>query len=346
MAANPILPLELQREIFELTAVLHPRCMPALLRVARRVKIWIEPLLYRVLCIRVSSSQFSPCQLSANQFRTLMTTKSADFFQEHVRHIRFAGYCIPQDIIEILAVCTNVVDICMWDPPYTPSLLPHLRALALRRLSTVLNPLFPAPGPGIDSADPLFSRMTHLQVYDEPHISWDRWNGLALLPQLTHLVFEDMLVPTSFCQHLLATCKSLQVLVLLCSTNAHLESCAQDRAELADDPRLVLLAISNIHTDWEAGARRGEDIWTRAEALIKQRRAGETDSESVCWLGPFLTMCTRLVGCCRFVNIVAHSLASDYTPNELIRVLYSTWYVHAELRAGHGKMPVKIIVKT
>jgi hypothetical protein len=40
LADSPAFPLELEREIFETTALLHPTEIPTLLRVARRVLIW------------------------------------------------------------------------------------------------------------------------------------------------------------------------------------------------------------------------------------------------------------------------------------------------------------------
>lgn len=38
---NPVFPPELEQEIFETTALMHPREIPTLLRVARRVLIWL-----------------------------------------------------------------------------------------------------------------------------------------------------------------------------------------------------------------------------------------------------------------------------------------------------------------
>ncbi|KAJ6546090.1 hypothetical protein DFH09DRAFT_1367520 [Mycena vulgaris] len=47
----PRLPMELERYIFELVAHFHPEMTPSLLRVAHRVHLWIEPLLYTVLAL-------------------------------------------------------------------------------------------------------------------------------------------------------------------------------------------------------------------------------------------------------------------------------------------------------
>ncbi|KAJ6550049.1 hypothetical protein B0H19DRAFT_1160293 [Mycena capillaripes] len=48
---DAILPPELERLIFEIAALESPKSMPALILVARRVQIWIEPLLYGVLAL-------------------------------------------------------------------------------------------------------------------------------------------------------------------------------------------------------------------------------------------------------------------------------------------------------
>jgi hypothetical protein len=37
---NPFLPADLEREIFELAALIHPSTIPGLLRVAHRVLVW------------------------------------------------------------------------------------------------------------------------------------------------------------------------------------------------------------------------------------------------------------------------------------------------------------------
>ncbi|KAK7047058.1 hypothetical protein R3P38DRAFT_3176535 [Favolaschia claudopus] len=47
MSNSPCFPPELERYIFETAALFYPHTIPRLLPVARRVLIWIEPLLYR-----------------------------------------------------------------------------------------------------------------------------------------------------------------------------------------------------------------------------------------------------------------------------------------------------------
>jgi hypothetical protein len=40
MERDPVFPFELEREIFETTALMHPGSIPSLLRVARRILAW------------------------------------------------------------------------------------------------------------------------------------------------------------------------------------------------------------------------------------------------------------------------------------------------------------------
>ncbi|KAJ7048236.1 hypothetical protein C8F01DRAFT_1193550 [Mycena amicta] len=78
---EPRLPPELEREIFQTTALLHSA--PPLLRVARRVLIWVEPLLYRVLII---GGSIGIAQLNA------ASSKPPAFLARAVRCLKIAAH--------------------------------------------------------------------------------------------------------------------------------------------------------------------------------------------------------------------------------------------------------------
>jgi hypothetical protein len=40
MAPEPVFPFDLEREVFETTALMYPATIPTLLRVARRILTW------------------------------------------------------------------------------------------------------------------------------------------------------------------------------------------------------------------------------------------------------------------------------------------------------------------
>ncbi|KAJ7664499.1 hypothetical protein DFH06DRAFT_1324050 [Mycena polygramma] len=75
-----VFPPELEREAFETTALLYPGEIPTLLRVARCVLGWIEPLLYRVIHLASNDEPTARALLHA------MSTKPPSFFRT-VRHL-------------------------------------------------------------------------------------------------------------------------------------------------------------------------------------------------------------------------------------------------------------------
>ncbi|KAJ7463578.1 hypothetical protein FB451DRAFT_1264943 [Mycena latifolia] len=267
---TPALPPELEREIFEIAALLHAPSMPALLRVARRVKVWIEPMLYLVLSITRDTGR--PLQISLGAVHRVMDEKPAAFFH---RHLQFLNGFTADEIIDILSACKNTVNLDISGVARAPSLLPLLGQMPLQRLSANLPPPFPSPG-GIDFSHPLFSQITHLDV-SMFHMPWGTWaTGLALLPQLTHLSFHHPHPPHSACQHILQGCERLQVFVLLYRVQYYVALNLMAREQLATDPRFIMLSVESASDDWVVGARTGEDFWVRAEALLKEK-TGKTN---------------------------------------------------------------------
>ncbi|KAK7062466.1 hypothetical protein R3P38DRAFT_3167467 [Favolaschia claudopus] len=123
--SDPVFPVELEREIFEHTALMFPHSIPSLLRVARHVYIWIEPLLYRV--IRVGEH---PGAISA----LLNAAKAENLHNSSTKR------CITS--------------------------LSKRRDAPSRRLAGNFRGLFG----GIDFTQPIYSSLTHLDIFDG---GWD-----------------------------------------------------------------------------------------------------------------------------------------------------------------------------
>ncbi|KAJ7489094.1 hypothetical protein FB451DRAFT_682518 [Mycena latifolia] len=157
--SRPILPLELEREIFEITARLYPQMAPTLLRVAQRVLVWIEPIVYETLIVH--SNMLHPSLFLA------LESKPASFFHKNVRNLLLDLENHESSSIDrlnlLLSACTAVIDLALFDPH--PSMLPHLAAMKLQRLSVHLYSLFLSHE--IDFAgQPFFATITHLNVHD------------------------------------------------------------------------------------------------------------------------------------------------------------------------------------
>jgi len=138
--------------------------------------------------------------------------------------------------------------------------------LPLKQLYCTAEDVF-GPLPQIDFTHRVFATITHFEVFDDA-IEREIWSGLALLPSLTHLCFNYD-GPVDVWLDLLATCKSLRVLVVLDRSLAH--------SELAKDPRFVAMGCALETKDWRMGAHTGIDYWSRAEDFIAKRRSGELD---------------------------------------------------------------------
>ncbi|KAF8201865.1 hypothetical protein K438DRAFT_1932688 [Mycena galopus ATCC 62051] len=266
--AEPRFPVELEREIFELTARLHSKCIPALLLVAHRVKIWVTPILYRVVVVY---SYPLPVHLSFH-FSHFISAIQSQPISEHIRNLLIANDLkappSPSDLMYALASCSAVQNLAL---PYgvnlKPEHLPLLSAMPLRRLCISLT-----PRDAIDFFHSPFLHLTHLEIRDYiEHAPWAQWKGLALIPNLTHLAFLLEKFVAIF-EGALAACPRLQVLVYLYPRRLCI-----GLEQLAHDIRFVCIRAPNFVADWQIGASGGDDFWVRAKKFIVQRNSGEVD---------------------------------------------------------------------
>ncbi|KAJ7436802.1 hypothetical protein B0H11DRAFT_2109245 [Mycena galericulata] len=130
-ARVPSLPLEMEREIFETAALVHPGEIPTLLRVAHRVLVWIEPFLYKVIPASTHSL-------------TAIKSKPPRFLHNAVRHLLldFTATWSSEEGRDILKLCTGVVNFAVVAHLSKPVLLPILADMHVWRLSVCLEDLF------------------------------------------------------------------------------------------------------------------------------------------------------------------------------------------------------------
>ncbi|KAJ7123486.1 hypothetical protein C8R44DRAFT_875677 [Mycena epipterygia] len=263
-SVSPALPLELEREIFEICALLRPKGIPKLLLVAQRVKEWVEPLLYRTIVVEVEHSSRTPIFPHFTTTSLSSALESKNFHPDAARHLLL--YANARTYKDVLARCTGVEN--LWINDLT-DMAPLIAPLPLKHLYTNLLSLLRTLSPTYAC----FSRITHLEVMDD----WEEadseiWSGLSLLPQLTHFSFNSSyFVPSA--RELLEISKSLAVLVFLES--------GQDpspAAELSHDLRFVQMGFMDWFEDWKMGVHSGEDYWSRAENFIAKRRSGEINA--------------------------------------------------------------------
>ncbi|KAJ6476697.1 hypothetical protein C8R47DRAFT_657358 [Mycena vitilis] len=280
---SSVLPIDLEREIFEIAALSRPLGIPNLMLVAWRIKTWVEPLLYRTVVVWRSGRYASPPAAIAGHpifyrknLLPIIALKSPSFLKDSVRH--FLIHQIPDDDTEgqsILSLCTGIEN--LWIFEIYPHLLPLVNDLPLKRLHCGFYCLLALQR--LDFTRRLFSRLTHYEVIDYPsEADFEVWRGLALIPNLTHLAFNGLsclfLLP-----FVLEECRSLQLLVVLNGDNGGAERVADhaDGRKLLRDPRFVVMQCEEYEKDWQMGAATGADYWARAEAFVALRRSGEID---------------------------------------------------------------------
>ncbi|KAJ7615195.1 hypothetical protein DFH06DRAFT_1367255 [Mycena polygramma] len=285
---EPRLPPELECTIFEIAALSSPRSIPELMRMAQRVKAWVEPILYHVvfLCAPASlSKQLIPRQVEGFPLipRDLLLQAirekppSSSFFSSVVKHIYLddppgAAPLQLSDVETILAACCRCSDLFVAWSQASLRFVPVLNRLeCLRRLTVDLRSLFEFTP--IDSAQPFLRNLTHLELLDSYELSGHP-AGLVLLPHLTHVAFNDA-IPSAAALHAgLQTNTRLQCIIFFSEEPVEPE---------AEDDRFVAIEQTDFQLDWIRGATGGRDHWALADNFIATKRAGRLD-KSLYWI--------------------------------------------------------------
>ncbi|KAJ6482575.1 hypothetical protein C8R45DRAFT_1001916 [Mycena sanguinolenta] len=299
MAMNtPLLPPDLEREIFEMAVELYPQTIPSLLHVSRRVYEWIQRIKYRSVA---RQGTLSTCTTRVLIRAIQSNSKPQSFFHNCVRHLHLS--CIDGEAVEnapmILSACTGLRSLRLvidTDEIQPDLLLPALTTMKLRELSAYLKLIFAGPIP-----TPMLTSVTHLDIFDSiPPNSDDaqipRW--LAQFPVLTHVTMREGSVWLA--RNILSVCKKLQVLILLqLYYKAYMK--AEDFPSIEDDRLLYMLAQDVWNEEhWVTGSNRGVDFWASAEAFIAKKRRGEIAPNSRCWIEK-----EDGIGCEYFADFVA-----------------------------------------
>ncbi|KAJ6475120.1 hypothetical protein C8R47DRAFT_704193 [Mycena vitilis] len=279
MAESPaganVLPKELEMKIFEIAAYSQPKSITKLLLVARRVRVWLEPLLYRILSISLDATGFPSSdppydgsRMTLPDWFKILETKSPAFLRDSVRCV--ALLMLPEaSVVSLLSSCSRISRLAIWHISPKPTFLHAIAALPLLRLSADLALFGP---PGVDLGRPILNQLTHLDTFSQ-ELCANTWLTLACLPCLTHLAITITLTnadPAAI-PNIVANCTSIEVLVLLSHT------AGLDQYDyFSDDPRTLIIVVGfRFLEEWERSAHGDEDFWVRAERFIEKRRSGE-----------------------------------------------------------------------
>ncbi|KAJ7868505.1 hypothetical protein B0H13DRAFT_1573477, partial [Mycena leptocephala] len=183
------LPPELERVVFEISALSRPIDIPNLMLIAWRVKEWVEPLLYRVILLSSSlkSREISGFPVfTADILLRVIASKPPGFLQNAVRNMLLdyeAGR--PSDVDAILTACNCVTN--LFQSSTNVRALQHLQRLAISWDEAFLDYSV------VDNPSSFLNNLTHLELRDG---DWYRESvdhvcaQVALIPSLTHISFN------------------------------------------------------------------------------------------------------------------------------------------------------------
>ncbi|KAJ6505114.1 hypothetical protein C8R45DRAFT_894504 [Mycena sanguinolenta] len=268
--SDPRLPLELERRIFEIAALACPTRIPTVMLVARRVKFWVEPLLYRAVFLNYSTTHQLLRDLNLPAF-------TADALERRPSNsFRYVGHLFIDDAVKRptlkswLLACTGVTNLSAWFN-CASDILPSITSLTnIQYLTIDVRALCSTTVPF-----PLFLTITHLELFDFTRAAEDSvdrvWGNISLIPRLTHLALnpnlQHFLPHAALCGH-----TQLQCIVFLSPRRS------LDGSPLCDDSRFVCIDEDmDYYEDWLNGAVFGEDYWALADTFLAARRAGTVD---------------------------------------------------------------------
>ncbi|KAF7368110.1 hypothetical protein MSAN_00877200 [Mycena sanguinolenta] len=231
MLDDPRLPPELELRIFRIAALARPTSIPTFMLVARRIKCWVESLLYRVVFLS---------DAGIDESRNLgLPTFAVDAFEQrsldclpHVRYL-FIHKALEQGTLQKwLLACTGVTNlyaqfVC------TPAILASLGGFTnVQYLTIDVRTLM-----GDTSPLPCFLSVTHLELLDFTAVeeNVDRvCPNISLIPHLTHIALNSDL-DTSLSHAALCANTQLQCIVFLSTEEP------SDGGPLLDDNRFVCI---------------------------------------------------------------------------------------------------------
>ncbi|KAK6988712.1 hypothetical protein R3P38DRAFT_3443704 [Favolaschia claudopus] len=257
---DPRLPQDLERSIFELAAASSTsKEVLVLMRIAWRVKDWLQPLLYRTIV----PQYFRPMvpTIPLNVALDLLQGEGSQAMEYSVRSLCWhltdpSGSHNPNLALHtIIESCPNISDLCLVTRAPRESVLILDAMQHLLRLNLDARHLFAPERPEYGSA--LFRNVTHLELFEEaPYLDTD----LSTLVNLTHLALNIVSDVSAF----------------------HSRICTDTRLQCIDMPTLVDDRVVGMYgidfiQDWIRGVTTGDDFWRAAERFIAARRIGKVD---------------------------------------------------------------------
>ncbi|KAF9050411.1 hypothetical protein BJ165DRAFT_1001213 [Panaeolus papilionaceus] len=260
-ASGPFLPAEIERLIFEMAFDTDdPPTNAMMIMVAKRIRKWIRPLMYRVFDQSNHQNLFPDFE----KFKHLKIEEVGKL-AKHLLIISpvvevFRGDTFADKVNGLLRHCCNIENLAYGCSVVVPNFFPALCKLKHLRSLSLNCALIPC------------SETT--EINDKEAISIE---GLVL-PNLTHLDllnFKQRNWNFGVIKSIFDTCPSLQIFII--GLNEHVLrgevlTIAQDVAEEVNDHRLIYFHENILdRKNWLRGTRGERDHWKLAELVVSAR---------------------------------------------------------------------------
>ncbi|KAF9234560.1 hypothetical protein BU15DRAFT_52498 [Melanogaster broomeanus] len=266
----PVLPPELERDIFLQAARSYRGVSIRLMLVSSRVKIWMEAFMYKTVVLRGAGHAFL--------FLYALANRSPEFAKTRVKALCIRPQIPYSLIIQLLTLCSGLESLALWisstrHAASDSELTNLLSTLPLKFLSldimAVISPSHPKPDL---QNHPAFIHLTHLDIVNH-WVLWTSSLGIEHLPRLTHVAFRFWCrgnVNTAL-SLILKESPRLRVLILLADSVVLPGARRYLEKEGIRDERVVVMEHTRDADEWEAMERDSEGIWQRAESVVRWR---------------------------------------------------------------------------
>ncbi|KAJ6558672.1 hypothetical protein B0H10DRAFT_2240795 [Mycena sp. CBHHK59/15] len=258
------LPLELEREIFELCAWTDAPTAAVLTRTCVRAQEWIEPILYHSIVLHAASR--------STLFIRTLNSRPRSFFAQRVKTLYLDPGVLAEGSLLALSTCSGIRTLALrgWWPPsdHDPSI--NTLALNIMDAADLRRVIFPAGK--WDFGRPAFRNITHLVVeFRSPF-------NVHLIPHLTHLAvyypgFRDAI---SKYQETITQSPRLELFIILHDFKGF------KLGGLFLEPTAYKCCLISARStfDYEFNNGPASSLWKRAEQFIIEQRMLETERQA------------------------------------------------------------------
>ncbi|PPQ70008.1 hypothetical protein CVT25_006089 [Psilocybe cyanescens] len=268
-----VLPYDLEREIFELTARAFPGHALKLCTLSRYVQEWMEAIIYETVVLELPL-------ITVQLFLKTFYSRPASFFAKNVKRIYVTSIIDFDEARQVLAACSGATTVICWADRLgsKENIFQAISPQHVERMSIKLCSFWGGLPRPHQFTGAVFPNLSHLEIVCPPSVLCPfpiEWEGLRELPGLTHLALGHLwhsvhlhLLP--FFEKALAEYLNLKVLLLLSNDEDFVD--ALDKMNILRDTRVVVQEEFNSTTTlveyWETIRQGGPDFWASADGVI------------------------------------------------------------------------------